>query len=54
MQKGIVYKNKVPIGELSKNDRGVYGFFYYEDYLQSENPSAISVNLPLKKRAVCI
>lgn len=49
MQKGIVYKNKLPIGELSRNDRGLYGFFYYEDYLQSENPSAISVNLPLKQ-----
>jgi HipA-like protein len=49
MQKGIVYKNKLPIGEISRDDRGLYGFFYYEEYLQSENPSAISVNLPLKK-----
>jgi serine/threonine-protein kinase HipA len=49
MQKGIVYKNELPVGEIGRDDRGLYGFFYYEEYLQSENPSAISVNLPLKK-----
>jgi len=49
MQKGRVYKNKIPVGELSRNERGEYEFFYYEAYLQSKNPSAISVNLPLKK-----
>jgi serine/threonine-protein kinase HipA len=49
MQKGIVYKNKIPIGEISRNDEGLYKFFYYENYLKSENPSAISVNLILKK-----
>lgn len=49
MQRGRVYKNKTPIGELSRSDDGLYEFFYYEEYLRSENPSAISVNLLLKK-----
>lgn len=48
MQQGIVYRNDVPIGQISKNDTGLYRFIYYESYLDDKNARAISVTLPLQ------
>ena len=46
-RKAYVYVRNVFAGVLSETDSG-YRFFYDEDYLRSEKPSAVSLTLPLR------
>jgi len=48
MQQGDVYRNGIFVGTISKDADGIYRFLYDQAYLQSEQPFAISVNLPLQ------
>jgi serine/threonine-protein kinase HipA len=50
MQMGVVYKNEVPIGKIVKNNKGIYIFRYNKEYLNTHNPKAISINLPLQNK----
>jgi len=47
MQQGKVYRNKIFVGVLKVDDRGIYTFKYDKEYLESSMAKPISVNLPL-------
>ena len=49
-RKGYVYVRNVFAGILAETDSG-YSFTYDDDYLKSENPSAVSLTLPLLNTA---
>lgn len=49
MQRAKVIRNNQTIGFLSKEDNGQYTFTYVDEYVESENTYAISVNLPKQK-----
>jgi len=48
MQKGIVYRNEMEIGVISK-ENNVYKFTYHQTYINYPGAVSISVNLPLKE-----
>ena len=48
MQIGLVYRNEVLVGEISKDDQGIYRFVYNDAYLARGDAMSISVNLPLQ------
>jgi serine/threonine-protein kinase HipA len=48
MQKGNVYRNDVLVGEITRDENGVYGFTYNLEYLSRDDAMSISVNLPLQ------
>ena len=48
MQKGNVDRNGIFVGEVSKNERGVYYFKYSSEYLKRDDAMSISVNFPLQ------
>jgi serine/threonine-protein kinase HipA len=47
MQRGIVYRNGIRTGEISRDEKGVYRFRYDAEYLDRKDAAAISVNFPL-------
>ena len=51
MQKGLVYRNDVIVGEISKDENGTYRFIYDAEYLKREDAMSISVNFPLQSEA---
>ena len=51
MQRGLVYRNEVLVGEISKDDQGTYRFVYDKAYLAREDAMSISVNFPLQSEA---
>jgi len=51
MQKGNVYRNDVLVGEISRDENGVYHFKYSSEYLAMDDAVSISVNLPLQSEA---
>ena len=51
MQKGIVYRNGVLAGEITKEMDGTYRFQYDSEYLKREGALSISVNFPLQSEA---
>jgi len=48
MQRGIVYRNGIRTGEISRDEKGVYRFRYDTEYLGRKDVAAISVNFPLR------
>lgn len=48
LRTAYVYVRNVYAGELKETDSG-YSFLYDENYLLSENPTAVSLTLPLQK-----
>ncbi|MEA1920636.1 MAG: HipA N-terminal domain-containing protein [Campylobacterota bacterium] len=55
MQKGRVFRNRVEVGEISKDierdKESIYLFSYVESYLKNPDSVPISVNFPLRKEA---
>jgi HipA-like protein len=51
MQRGIVYRNGICTGEISRDEKGVYRFRYDAEYLDRKDAAAISVNFPLRSDA---
>jgi serine/threonine-protein kinase HipA len=49
MQKGKVYRNNIFVGIISNDEQNAYIFQYDKEYLESNNPKAISINLKLQK-----
>jgi len=49
MRQGEIWVNNKLAGILTENDDG-YNFSYNVDYLKSENPSAVSLSLPLQEK----
>ena len=48
MKRGNVYRNKVLVGEITKNEEGEYVFKYDAEYLIMDDAMSISVNFPLQ------
>ncbi len=51
MQKGNVYRNDVLVGEIRKDENGIFIFTYTAEYLDQKNAMGISVNFPLQSGA---
>jgi HipA-like protein len=49
MQLGKVYKNGVLVGTIKKSDDGLYIYKYDQEYLNTNNAKAISINLELQE-----
>jgi serine/threonine-protein kinase HipA len=49
MRRAEIYMNHIKAGMLIQDENG-YHFFYHNEYLQSTNPMAISLTLPLQKK----
>jgi serine/threonine-protein kinase HipA len=49
MQQGKVYRNKVYVGIIEKDDNNKYKFSYDSKYLNDENAKSISLTFPLRK-----
>jgi len=50
MQKAKVYRNKVSIGTIKKDEQGEYSFVYYQRYLNMSHALSISVHFPLQTK----
>lgn len=48
-RKAEILVGDIPAGLLSENEEG-YAFVYYGEYLESANPVAVSVTLPLTEK----
>ena len=51
VQKAIVYRNRVEVGMLQKDEAGVYSFSYHPHYLSRDDALSISVHFPLRLEA---
>ena len=47
MRSAEIFVHGIRAGVLSEIDRDHYEFHYYKDYLEMENPQAVSLTLPL-------
>jgi serine/threonine-protein kinase HipA len=49
MQQGRVYRNKIFVGIIKKDDNEKYSFLYDNEYLKKEDARSISLTFPLQE-----